>query len=54
MTKYLGLSLFTKEGEQLTEIGSKNMSIAIDYHLNGRHNYRINVDEISSFFLHES
>ena len=51
-TQYLALSLFTKEGDKLTEIGAKNTNIVIDYFLNKRHNYIITAEEISSFFVH--
>jgi hypothetical protein len=40
-TEYLALSLLTKGGEQLTELGVKNPKVIIDYHLNRRHNYVI-------------
>ena len=50
-TDYLALSLFTKDGDKLTEIGAKNSHIVIDYFLNKRHNYLINIEEISSYFF---
>ena len=50
-TDYLAISLLTKGGEQLTELGLKNPNIIIDYHLNRRQNYIITAEEISSFFL---
>ena len=50
-TDYIALSLLTKGGEQLTELGLKMPKIIIDYHLNKRHNYIIQVEEMSSYFL---
>ena len=50
-TQYLSLSLFTKSGDKLTEIGAKDSDIVIDYFLNKRHNYQIDVKEISSYFF---
>jgi hypothetical protein len=52
-TDYLAVSLLTKGGEQLSELGFKNPNFLIDFHLNRRHNYLIRADEISSFFLGE-
>jgi hypothetical protein len=49
-TEFLALTLITKNGEILTELGAKRPNIIIDYHLNRRHNYIIEVEEISSFF----
>jgi hypothetical protein len=45
------LSLLTVAGEELTELGLKKPQITIDYNLNRRHNYFINIEELSSFFL---
>ena len=50
-THYLSLSLYTKSGDKLTEIGAKDSDIVIDYFLNKRHNYHIDVKEISSYFF---
>jgi hypothetical protein len=50
-TNYLALSLFTKEGDKLSEIGAKKANIVIDYFLNKRHNYVIDVEEIGSYFF---
>jgi hypothetical protein len=50
-TDFLALSLFKKQGEQLTELGMKKPVIKIDYHLNRRHNYEIFVEEMNSFFI---
>ena len=53
-TEFLALSLYTKEGEQLTELGMKKPFIQIDYHLNRRHNYDIAIEEMNSFFIDSS
>ena len=53
-TDFLALSLFTKQGEQLTELGIKRPLIKIDYHLNRRHNYEITIEEMNSFFIDSS
>lgn len=50
-TDYIALSLITKGGEQLTEVGLKKANIIIDYHLNKRQNYIIQVEEMSSYYL---
>ena len=39
--EHLALSLFTKNGDQLTELSLRRPKIRIDYHLNRRHNYDI-------------
>jgi hypothetical protein len=52
-TNYLSMSLFTKEGELLTELGMKKPVICIDYHLNRRHNYDIQMEDMSAYFIQE-